>query len=168
MIILKPYNANWPSLYEQEKEILMTVGGKWIEAIEHIGSTSIPNIYAKPVIDIMMGLKNLSIADQHLVQLIQQLGYDYIAEYEKQMPYRRYFQKINGEGGHTHHIHLVETGTEFWNRHIAFRDYLRNHSDIAKEYEALKLSLAPKFTDTNAYASAKTDFIKRVEALANQ
>src|SRR5687767_8771109 len=139
MIILKPYDSKWPALYAQEKETLLTIGGQWIEAIEHIGSTSIPNICAKPVIDIMISVKSLTIADQNVIKPIQSIGYDYIAEYEKQMPYRRYFQKINKEGSHTHHIHLVEAGTEFWKRHISFRDYLRSHPDIAQEYEALKL-----------------------------
>ena len=162
MIILESYNLNWPILYEQEKRLLLSAAAKWNIKVEHIGSTAIPKIYAKPVIDIMIGVSSLAIADQHLIALIQAIGYDYISEYEQNMPNRRYFEK-NNNNIRTYQIHLVEYGSKFWLRHLLFRDYLRSHPNIAKEYEALKLDIAPRFTDSNQYSTAKNEFIRKIE-----
>ncbi|MDQ5921412.1 MAG: hypothetical protein QG673_1470 [Pseudomonadota bacterium] len=165
MIILEPYNTAWPLLFEQEKILLLDATKEWEIIVEHIGSTAIPEIKAKPVIDIMIGVKDLTIADQYITKIIQSLGYDYISEYENNMPERRYFQK-NNHNARTHQIHLVEYDSEFWLRHLLFRDYLRLHPNIAKEYESLKLDIAPKFTDSNQYAMAKNEFIRRIEKQA--
>jgi GrpB-like predicted nucleotidyltransferase (UPF0157 family) len=165
MITLVPYNADWPVLFEQEKISLVNAMREWEIKVEHIGSTAIPNIHAKPVIDIMIGIQDLSIADTYLIKIIRSLGYDYINVYEVAMPERRYFQK-DTDNVRTHQIHLVAWGSSFWERHLLFRDYLRTHPNIAKQYESLKLDIAPKFTDTNQYASAKTEFIREVEKLA--
>lgn len=165
MITLVPYNANWPLLFEQEKILLVNAMKEWKITVEHIGSTAIPKIRAKPVIDIMIGVQDLNIADIYLVKIIQSLGYDYIKDYETAMPERRYFQK-NAGNLRTHQIHLVELNSNFWNRHLLFRDYLRINPNIAKQYESLKLDLASNFTDTNQYALAKTEFIREVEKLA--
>ncbi len=138
---------------------------KWKISVEHIGSTAIPKIQAKPIIDIMIGVQDLNIADIYLVKIIQSIGYTYIKGYETAMPDRRFFQKNVGNV-RTHQIHLVELNSNFWIRHLLFRDYLRVHSNAAKQYEALKLDLASKFTDTNQYALAKTEFIREIEKLA--
>lgn len=165
MIVLLPYDTKWKIVFEQERSLLLNAMKEWIVIVEHIGSTAIPEIKAKPVIDIMIGVQDLKIADLHLVKIIQLCGYDYINNYEASMPERRYFQKIEHKVK-TSQIHLVEYGSEFWVRHLLFRDYLRKHTNIAKEYESFKLELASKFTDTNQYALAKTKFIREIEKLA--
>ncbi len=167
MITLVPYNKEWSLLFEQEKILLLNAMREWEINVEHIGSTAISNIHAKPVIDIMIGIKDLSIADMYLIEIISSLGYDYINDYEVAMPERRYFQK-DLDNVRTHQIHLVEYDSSFWERHLLFRDYLRAHPNIAKHYESLKLDIAPKFTNTNQYASAKTEFIREIEKLARK
>jgi GrpB-like predicted nucleotidyltransferase (UPF0157 family) len=165
MIILEPYNPSWAQLFEHEKMLLLAACQNWKISIEHIGSTAIPGIKAKPVIDIMLGVADLCLADLHLVAIIQSLGYCYLKQYEETMPKRRYFQK-NESTVRTHQIHLVQHGCEFWERHLLFRDYLRLHPRVAQEYEALKIKLASQFSDTNQYAAAKTEFIRNIEQLA--
>lgn len=93
MIRLEVYDQQWPFIYEQEKIILLEASGKWNVAIEHIGSTAVPGIHAKAIIDILIGVSSLSVADQHLIKAYIALGYDYIAGYEQNMPQRRYFEK---------------------------------------------------------------------------
>ena len=163
MITLVPYDKDWPILFKQEQQLLANATSEYHVWIEHIGSTAIPEIHAKPIIDIMLGVDSLDIADKHLLAPIQALGYMYLRELEQQMPYRRFFQKIDIHGTRTHHIHLVQYNSEFWIRHIRFRDHLRLNPNIAKKYEQFKLSLAPHFTDTRKYAEAKSDFIKTIE-----
>ncbi|MGB6976685.1 MAG: GrpB family protein [Gammaproteobacteria bacterium] len=162
MIYLSPYDPQWPALFEKEKELLLKSVGEYIVGIEHIGSTAIPKICAKPVIDIMMGVKQLDSVDREIIKRVESIGHEYIKKYEETMPFRRFFQKDNSEGLRTHRIHLVEITNAFWQRHLLFRDYLRTHSDDAKRYERLKIDLAKKFTDTNQYANAKTDFCNQI------
>jgi len=90
------------------------------------------------------------------------LGYEYIARYEDELPLRRFFKLRTA--GQRHNVHLVEQGTEFWRRHLAFRDALRSQPELAEEYAALKRALAPRFDDVNDYADAKASFIASVLA----
>ncbi len=165
-IIIADYDPNWPARFEAEKARLLAVIGPWTAGIEHMGSTAVPGLGAKPVIDILIGVRALVEADAHCIEPINGLDYAYVPEYEKEMPYRRYFRKRNADRTRAYNIHLVEIGGEFWERHLLFRDYLRAHPDAAKAYEQLKRKLAPQFTDGNEYASAKTDFIRAMEAKA--
>ena len=161
------YRPEWAQLFRKEKAVLYTALRPAKVIIEHIGSTSVPGLAAKPIIDIMIGLADFAIADS-LVPAIITLGYDYIAEYEAVMPERRYFQK-NINKKRTHHIHMVEVGSEFWHRLLLFRDYLRTHDEVVAEYAALKKSLADReWRDMNEYADAKTDFIKHMEKVAEE
>lgn len=168
MIQLVAYKSNWPKQFEKEKHQLLKVGSEWISAIEHIGSTSIPNMPAKPVIDIMVGVADLALADTHLIEPIRSLGYDYISQYENVMPQRRYFQKVSVSGEHSHHIHLVTLNSVFWQEHILFRDFLRAHPEHADQYAVLKKELTIQFTDRNAYANAKSEFVKKIVQQAKQ
>jgi GrpB-like predicted nucleotidyltransferase (UPF0157 family)/adenylate kinase family enzyme len=165
-IYLAPYSEQWTIEFEKEKAILLQTIGDWVEDIQHVGSTAVPGLSAKPVIDIMIGVRSLEEADRHCVSRIQNLGYDYIQKYELELPYRRYFQKTSKTGVRTHQIHLVEIDSDWWKRHLLFRDYLRSHPDVAKEYELLKQDLAKKHSDTNEYAHAKTAFIRKIESKA--
>src|SRR5262245_7529580 len=107
--------------------------------IEHFGSTSVVGLAAKPIIDMMIGLDDFSLADQ-LVPKIVGLGYEYIKKYEEIMPFRRFFTKNVGDI-RTHHIHMVAIGSEFWERHLLFRDYLRASSETLSRYAAFKKEL---------------------------
>ena len=159
------YCPEWARLFEEEKAALADALGQTEAIIEHIGSTAVPGLAAKPIIDIMIGLADFSIANS-LVPPIIALGYDYIAEYESVMPERRYFQK-NVDTKRTHHIHMVEIGSEFWQRLLLFRDYLRTNAKAMQVYAALKKSLATReWQDMNEYAYAKTEFVKDMEKRA--
>ncbi len=160
------YDPLWPGLFEEEKDRLLSCVGKWALGIEHIGSTAVPGLGAKPVIDIMVGVRILQDADYYCLAPIVSLGYEYIQKYETDFPFRRYFRRAKTGNVFEHHIHLVEQGTEFWKRHLAFRDYLRANREAAFEYEKLKRLLAPQFNDGNEYAAAKTDFIRKIEKKA--
>jgi GrpB-like predicted nucleotidyltransferase (UPF0157 family) len=93
-ILIVDYDLHWPGLFEKEKDRLDDCVGQWLLDIQHIGSTAIPGLGAKPVIDIMIGVQTLRDADTYCLVPISGLGYGYVKEYEKQMPYRRYFQRI--------------------------------------------------------------------------
>ena len=149
-------------MFENEKRFLHTALGEIPAQIEHIGSTAVTGLVAKPIIDIMVGLEDFSIAD-NVVPKIEALGYEYIQKYEAAMPFRRFFIKEQG-GIRTHQIHMVKTSTEFWERHILFRDYLRQHPDVAERYASLKKEFAElEWEDVNEYADAKTGFIRGIE-----
>ena len=161
------YRPQWRKMFEEEKQLLQAVLGEVSVKVEHIGSTSVDGLAAKPVIDIMVGLTDFSLADS-LVSRIEALGYEYIKKYEDEMPFRRYFVK-NLNGIRTHQIHMVEINGEFWGRHLLFRDYLRQNPDMANKYAALKKQLAEcEWGDVNEYAYAKTEFIKSIENKAKE
>jgi GrpB-like predicted nucleotidyltransferase (UPF0157 family) len=164
-IIIVDYDATWPELYRIEKERIHGALGKLLVRIEHIGSTSVAGLAAKPRIDIMPGLAS----DEHLDLTIEPmvgLGFRYIPDYEDEMPYRRLFSRDASDGHIACNIHTVAVGGEFWERHLLFRNYLRLHPEVAAEYARLKRDLAPKFTVTNDYADAKTEFIQSIERRA--
>ncbi len=166
-ITITDYNLTWPGLFAAEKVQLMAVISDHVADIQHIGSTSVPGLGAKPVIDIMIGVRSLTNADAYCIAPIIGLDYEYVKEFEAELPFRRYFRKDNSEGVRTHQIHLVEIESDWWVRHLVFRDYLRTHREASEAYERLKRELAAQpFETTNDYAEAKTDFIKAIEAKA--
>jgi len=138
--------------------------GSALVAVEHIGSPSVPGLAAKNIIDIMAGVESLDDAPRWIAPLTE-LGYHYMAELEAQFPERRYFNKGTVEVP-THHLHMVELTSEFWHRHLLFRDYLRSHPDAAGEYAELKRRLASQHDDIDDYTLAQTDFITGIERTA--
>jgi len=157
-VIIENYDSNWPIIYQAERKLILKACRDKIQAIEHIGSTSVPGLSAKPIIDILLGVGELADAD-YIIPAMNSLGYDYINKYENVMPYRRYFDKNK-----KYHVHCVEVGTSFWERHLAFRDYLRINDKVRDDYDNLKRKLAEKdWSDSNDYAYAKTDFVKGIE-----
>lgn len=164
-VLIAEYNPDWPAMFAQEQGALAQAIMLDGTIIEHFGSTSVIGLAAKPVIDVLVGLPDFALADT-LVPNIEALGYDYIAKYNAIMPFRRFFQK-RPQGIATHNLHMVETGCEFWERHLLFRDYLRSHPEAAQAYAAHKQQLALReWQDVNEYAYAKTEFILKLEKQA--
>jgi GrpB-like predicted nucleotidyltransferase (UPF0157 family) len=166
-IYLAPYSIDWPKKFEREKKLLLKAIGEWVEDIQHVGSTAVPGLSAKPIIDIMIGIESLTDADEHCIVPLEQLGYEYVQQFESETPERRYFRK-SSQGVRTYQIHLVEIDSDWWQRHLLFRDYLRSHPQAANEYETLKQALAKVHSDTNEYATAKTAFIRKIEKKARR
>ena len=157
------YDPQWPVLYEEEKSRILNVIGRRIVAIEHIGSTAVPGLAAKPIIDIIVAVRHLIDAGE-CIEPLQSIGYEYVPEFEVEIPERRFFRKGPPEA-RTHHIHMIELTSEFWERHLLFRDYLRSHPDVAQQYYQLKKELAARYgSDREAYAGAKTPFIESIVA----
>jgi GrpB-like predicted nucleotidyltransferase (UPF0157 family) len=159
-IIIKPYDSDWPRLFSEERERINAAIHAYISSVEHIGSTAVPGLAAKPVIDILIGTYSLADAPCFIPPL-QALGYIYIEELEKQIPERRYLQKVSSTG-HTHHLHIAEPSSPFYLEHLHFRDVLRAHPELAQEYADLKFRLAKQFrNDRPAYTEAKNNFIQK-------
>jgi GrpB-like predicted nucleotidyltransferase (UPF0157 family) len=169
IIIIVDYDPRWPQMFREEKQRIEAAIGRWLAGVEHVGSTSVPGLAAKPIIDIMPALRSLE-DTPHIIGPMRRLGYQYFPEYEDDLPERRYFRRPAGQefrGGGTHHVHVVEATSGFWRRHIAFRDHLRAHPEAAAEYAALKRDLAARFgADREGYTEAKTDFIRGIETKA--
>jgi GrpB-like predicted nucleotidyltransferase (UPF0157 family) len=158
-IYLVPYDPMWPRSFDEERELLARTLGPWIAGtIEHIGSTAIPGLPAKPIIDIMVGVHDLP-SSLGARTALTPLGYVYF-------PYRadvmHWFCKPS-PARRTHHLHLVPSGSPLWAERIAFREYLRTSADARAEYAALKTSLAERHRfDREAYTEAKGPFIRRI------
>jgi GrpB-like predicted nucleotidyltransferase (UPF0157 family) len=162
-ITIADYDPRWPELFESEKQRLWESLGHHIVHIEHIGSTAVPGLAAKPVIDMMVGVESLKVADAFCLLPIIDLGYEYVKGLEKKLPLQRYFRRDNSEGIRTHHIHLVEFGTDWWRHYLVFRDCLRSHVEARTAYENLKRELAQKDWESGLeYADAKTAFVEGV------
>ena len=156
---LREYDSSWPSKFELEKNFLMSIAGYWNEGgIEHVGSTSIPGMKAKPVIDIMFGVKSLQ-DSLPAIDLLVSNGYQYWP-YKKEVMH--WFCKPS-DRYRTHHLHLIPYQSPLWGERIKFRDILRSNTDIAKDYERLKETLAVKYKDDReAYTREKWPFIREV------
>lgn len=152
-----PYNPEWKRLFEEEKQQLQSVIGKNILDIQHIGSTSIPGIIAKPILDIGIAVHNFEQAALS-IEPITRIGYTYRGE--KGISKRHFFIKGNPT---THHLHMFEIESTNWKNHLIFRDYLRQNLEIVKQYAELKIQLLQKYKgDRDAYQEAKKPFIEQV------
>jgi GrpB-like predicted nucleotidyltransferase (UPF0157 family) len=159
-VILLPHDPNWTNQYLEEAERLADVLSSEMIAIHHMGSTAIPAIYAKPIIDILVVVKDINRIDPYNNQMAL-IGYTPRGEHG--IPGRRYFSKDKA-GVHTHHVHIFQAGNSEIDRHLGFRDYLRLHPDDALAYSQLKEDLANIFADNvDQYTEAKSDFIRCIE-----
>lgn len=151
-------------MFEEESKKFKNIFDYLIVNIHHIGSTAIPDIKAKPVIDLMIEVINIGEVDQFNHQM-EQLGYT--AHGENGIPNRRFFSK--GGNNRTHHVHIFKQGDSEITRHIAFRDYLIAHPEEAQKYSQLKQSLADKYpTDMELYMEGKNDYIKSIDNKAKK
>jgi GrpB-like predicted nucleotidyltransferase (UPF0157 family) len=157
------YDPRWPTLFDEEaKRLRAALDPSSIIGLEHFGSTSIPELSAKPIIDILIAVRSLADARASFVEALRNLGYVYWADNPKQD--RMFFVKGMPPFGsrRSHHVHVTETDGEMWPR-LAFRDYLRAHPEEAATYEALKRRLAAEHpTDREAYTDAKSAYIESV------
>lgn len=159
------YDRSWPERFEEERTVLaQAIAGYITGTIEHVGSTAVPGLAAKPVIDIMVGVESLE-ASRPALPILEALDYCYF-------PYRpdaeHWFCKPS-PGFRTHHLHLIPYGGRDWIERIAFRDYLRTHADVAADYESLKRQLAERYRfDREAYTDAKAPFIQLIVEAATR
>jgi GrpB-like predicted nucleotidyltransferase (UPF0157 family) len=157
---VEEYDPEWSVLFENERQRILNALGSHIVRIEHIGSTAVVGLGAKPIIDMMIALKTLSDADR-CIDPLERIGYQYVPEHETATPERRYFHKGNPPGEQHYHIHMVEISSDFWMRHLLFRDYLRMHPEVAQQYYRLKRRLAAEYgSDRDGYTQPKTAFIE--------
>lgn len=178
-VTLVPYRPSWRNDFERHRRIIEKALSDLQPAIDHIGSTSVSDIAAKPIIDILVGLRDEQ-ALEAVVKPMLEAGYTYIEKFNAAMPYRRFFAALVAMGGSplprilglddalafgrdynsVANIHVMQRGSYHWMRHIAFRDYLRAHPEVRRAYEALKLGIAAMdFADPLEYNRYKEGFI---------
>jgi GrpB-like predicted nucleotidyltransferase (UPF0157 family) len=163
-VCLAPHDSRWAAQFVEERDRLLDLLPGRFAAIEHIGSTAVPRLAAKPIIDILAGVRTISEADALLEPLCAH-GYETSAEFNATLPDRRWLMR-HALGKRTHHLHLVVFGGEPWIRRLQFRGVLRADATIAARYEHLKRDLAQQYRhDREAYTHAKTAFINEVLGL---
>ncbi len=166
LVRLVPYQTAWAELFQQEAERLRAALGDHLVRAEHVGSTAIPGLDAKPILDIAVAVQ--SMADESLFEgALAPLGY--VHKSDNDMPGRLYFVKRLPDDRSTHHLNITELGTECWVEHVVFRDYLLAHPEAKAEYLRLKRELARRHpADRRAYGEGKETFIRRILALAGE
>jgi GrpB-like predicted nucleotidyltransferase (UPF0157 family) len=168
--VIAPYDPSWPLIYEQERAaIVRTLGGR-VLAIEHVGSTAVAGLGAKPIVDILAGLTRLEDAEA-CIEPLAAIGYDFVPRAMLLLPDDRYFERWTGgfeRGTEIAHLHLTQYGAPFWRDHIRFRDLLRDQPKTAAAYEQLKRQLARRYTSGATYTAAKTEFIVSVLATGQE
>ena len=161
-----PHNSRWRDAFDEEAKRVAVALGENVVAIHHIGSTAIPNIYAKPVIDLLVEVRDITEVDSQS-SAMESLGYEVMGEYG--ISGRRYFRKDNQEGIRTHQIHAFEAGSAEVERHLAFRDYMIAHPGDAQRYSELKRELAEEHPQSiDGYMDGKDGFIKEMDQKAAQ
>ena len=159
-IVVKEYNKDYPLMFEKEKEKLVKILDDNLVAIYHIGSTAVPKLKSKPIIDIMISVNSLEEVDQKQKEF-ENIGYEYLFEFG--IKGRRYLRKGGDE--RTHQIHIFHKNDTYnLTRHLAFKEYLLTHEDKVKDYGELKSKLALKYPyDIEKYCDGKEEFVKAIE-----
>jgi GrpB-like predicted nucleotidyltransferase (UPF0157 family) len=161
-VVIVEYDPRWSLMFEEEAaRVTSVLSGNLVVRIDHIGSTAVPGLVAKPVIDLLVRVHSLVEAKQVAVSPLEELGYVYW--FDNPDPQRMFFVKgLPPNSPRTHHIHIVESNSILLER-LLFRDYLREHPDEVLRYAQLKQYLAEQFpTDREAYTSGKTEYIQSV------
>ena len=167
-VIITAYNPIWIVLFEAESALIQSVLIEGIVTrIEHFGSTAVPGLASKPIIDLLVGVKSLAVAKQVAVEPLERLGYAYW--WENPDPLRMFLVKgLPPHHPRTHHLHLAEPDSNLWER-LLFRDYLRQHPGEAGRYAQLKYNLAQQFShDRVAYTAGKAEYVESVMKKARQ
>jgi GrpB-like predicted nucleotidyltransferase (UPF0157 family) len=161
-VIVVPYSEEWPRLFREEADRIREALGDEVVEVHHIGSTSVPGLQAKPVIDLMPVVRDIARVDAYNGAMAA-LGYEGLGE--NGIPGRRFFRKGGDE--RTHNVHVFQVGDLGVERHLAFRAYLVAHPEVAVRYGALKADLARRFPeDIEGYMDGKDAFVKEVERQA--
>ena len=156
-VTLVPYDTTWPLEFAAEADRIERACAGLPIRLEHIGSTAIPGMSAKPVIDILAGRPG-NMSGEKYVAAFRQLGYEHKGAYG--IPGRNYFRRGVPR---THHVHLVSWSSDFWHDHLLFRDYLRENPDSAREYETIKREIAETYMfDKENYTDAKGPFVRSI------
>jgi GrpB-like predicted nucleotidyltransferase (UPF0157 family) len=164
-IVVVPYNPDWPEQFRREAAKIAAIFGPELISIHHIGSTSVPGLSAKPIIDMMPVVRDIEKVDMLNPAMIE-LGY--VPKGENGIPGRRYFTK-GGDANRTHHVHAYASGNPEVSRHLDFRDYLIAYPEEAQHYATLKAELARQFrNDIWGYMAGKDSFIKETLRKAQQ
>lgn len=168
---LLPHNKKWKSLFEKEKKLLQRTFGKTIISIEHIGSTAIPGIPAKPIIDMNVAVESLEVA-RDMKEKFEKLRYKYRpfkpGHTKEDLKDQELYVK-GPEAKRTHHAHVTVYGSNYWNNDLIFRNYLRKNPTRAKQYARLKKVLASKHAgDRGTYTKSKAKFILETIKMAQR
>jgi GrpB-like predicted nucleotidyltransferase (UPF0157 family) len=170
-IDLVPYSPAWQEIFRKEKEHLRScLPRELIRRIEHFGSTSVPGLMSKPIVDVLVEVTSLEATTTRIVPLLEAQGYEFFwrPSVGDSPPLYAWFIKRNAQGQRTHHIHMVERQFPQWDT-LLFRDYLIDHPDVARDYQALKQRLAAAFPgDRESYTKGKTEFIVKVTEAAKR
>jgi len=159
-----PYQKKWSEEFEREKARILEVCGDRVIAIEHIGSTSVPNLSAKPIIDIAVGIKRLKDAEE-LLKPLDKIGYHFYKQFQRQ----RLFVAKGPDENRSHYLHIMRYKGAKWEADQLFRNYLHTHPNEIKRYSKLKEKLAMEYTsDRQSYSDGKNDFIKSIIAKAKK
>lgn len=154
------YDPQWPIMFASEAKLIKQAFGSICLAIHHIGSTSVPGLCAKPIIDMLPVVDNILAVDE-CIATMESLGYD--SKGENGIAFRRFFQK--GREVRTHNVHVYERGDPEIERYLKFRDWLRTHDNDVQAYAKLKLELAQKFPDDiQRYCDGKDSFVASIDA----
>lgn len=160
-VILVPYNKMWPLLYRAERKLLKSKLGKFAVSIAHVGSTAIPGLCAKPILDIMLAVSSLSDAEKSRDRF-ERCGYRVKPMKEDPVPGRLFCSK-DTDGLRSFHLHVTEISSPFWKEHLRFRNILRKNPETARAYAALKIRLASKFPkNRSSYIDGKAKFISKI------
>ncbi|MFO8109093.1 MAG: GrpB family protein [Thermoplasmata archaeon] len=170
-ISIVPYDPMWKEMFREESKYLRDLlPEEQVRRIEHFGSTAVPNLSAKPIIDILVEVKSLEEVKRYIVPILKGVGYEYFwrPTIGNRPPYYAWFIKRNPRGERTHHIHMVEKNSELWDR-LLFRDYLREFSDEVKRYDELKRKLSEVYpNDRVKYTEGKTEYVVSVTEKAKE
>lgn len=158
-IEIVPYDVTWPDRFAREAARLADALGDVAARIEHVGSTSVPGLAAKDVIDIQVAVAGFA-PEARFREPLERLGY--VHREDPDEPAHRFFELEDAAGRRLVNIHVCEAGGDWERRHLVFRDLLRTRPDVAAEYERLKRDLAPNYEVVDDYAHAKNDFIRRL------
>jgi GrpB-like predicted nucleotidyltransferase (UPF0157 family) len=159
-----PHDPQWRVSFLEESEQIALTMGENVVTIHHIGSTAIPSIYAKPIIDFLIEVKDIAKVDDRNAAMAA-LGYEAMGEFG--LAGRRFFRKNSTAGKRTHHLHAFEAKSAEIKRHLAFRDYIIAHPEVAQKYSELKRELAKMYPeDIQGYMNGKNGLIREVEKKA--
>jgi GrpB-like predicted nucleotidyltransferase (UPF0157 family) len=164
-----PYDPSWPDVFRDERDRLLHRFPTIVRRVEHVGSTAVPRLSAKPIVDMLVEVTSLDETTAQIVPALEADGYDYLwrpTSGDDVPPFYAWFIKRNTDGQRSHHIHMVERDFPQWEA-LLFRDYLIAHPDAAQQYVDVKRRLASEFpNDREAYTDGKTEFVRRITDIA--